>query len=395
MPRTLTRSEFLAHPVGQKALARGLKPQQAYSNYLSFVSKRRAQRADPFAPLSENTLAQRVRHAVGAQTDPLIAQINREAGAQSATIDQSTRARAESLRGVAPVVSGAFGRAEQATAGVGDVLSEHLAASGNEAGRGLRDVLAQMNAPEALVNQVAGGVEGLGQGAANTEFALQSGVLRDLLARGAEAETYAGLLPAFAQSEGAQAQQGVRSSADKSIADIRSKIPSAVASLLGEARNQELQKAIARQGFGLDQAKLGQRQQEQAFGQAATGERLRQSAQRLELDASKTGFNQALSASKLKLSQQQYNLAVKREGRLEKPSKKGGFTPAQRQNFSQIAFESASDAYAQRMAPVEVLRDLIASGVPFTFAIRALQRFARTAGAPANWKATLGWTKGK
>lgn len=273
-PKTLTMPEFIAHPVGQRAVARGLKPKQAYNNYLHYLAAHRgghggghaaAPRLDPLAPLGEHALAGQVSSAVSAQTDPLISRINREASANVDRVDAATRVHADRLKAVAPVVGGAFGRATDAAAGVGDVLANRLAASGQEQGGSLRQALAGMDAPQRLVDQVAGGVEQFGRGASNAGFALQTGTVRDLLARRAEAEGYAGMLPGFAEAEGASYGRGIEQQAAKDVGGVRDKIPGLIADLLDSGRNREVQKAIALEGIRGDKAA---RQADVAAGRA-------------------------------------------------------------------------------------------------------------------------------
>jgi hypothetical protein len=68
-------------------------------------------------------------------------------------------------------------------------------------------------------------------------------------------------------------------------------------------------------------------------------------------------------------------------------------TAAKKQELSQIAFDTASDDFDSGTKPVETLRDLIAAGVPFSIAIRAIQRYGKDPSADAYWAATLGWKK--
>ncbi|HXH87327.1 MAG TPA: hypothetical protein VNI55_01800 [Gaiellaceae bacterium] len=111
-----------------------------------------------------------------------------------------------------------------------------------------------------------------------------------------------------------------------------------------------------------------------------------------------TMFSQTLTTAKLDLSEKQYQLALAREERLSQPTAKtakatGGFTAAQKQDLSAVAFDTAADDFKAKTRPVETLRDLIAAGVPFSIAVRAIQRFGRNAAADENWQATIGWTK--
>lgn len=258
--KTLSRQEFLQHPVGRKAIARGLKPAEAYGNYLSFVRTRRARRAaqptDPLAPLSEPQLRTQVSQALRSQTDPLLAEITREEQGRTAAVDRATRGRMLGLSGYDDRAREIFGRAQTGAAKVGDALKSALYGSGAAAEQGLTKALEAINAPEALVTEVAGGAAGFAKGAANAGLAEQTGFLGELIGRGAEAENFASLLPGFAEQQGAMEQRDLRAGAAAERATLRGKIPGVTADLLSDARDRELQKLITRLGFSQDQSEL-------------------------------------------------------------------------------------------------------------------------------------------
>lgn len=132
-------------------------------------------------------------------------------------------------------------------------------------------------------------------------------------------------------------------------------------------------------------------------GQRIANERARiqNDRDRIQLSRAKQGLDQLAKQAKLALDQDKFELALKREARMAKAPKKGGFTAKQKQDLAAIAFDTSADDFDAGTAPVETLRDLIAAGVPFSIAIKAIQRQGRKADASANWKATLGWTKKK
>lgn len=175
-------------------------------------------------------------------------------------------------------------------------------------------------------------------------------------------------------------------------------------------RAQRLNEALAVENLGIRKEQLG-----------VSKFNAQTSRLNAKLRAQQQRFSQALSRAKLDLDQEQFDLALKREERLSKPKAKGGFTAKQRQDLSQTAVDTARDDFLgyededgnkfDPRPPVETLRDLIASGVPFSIAIKAIQRFARGK-KPAElkgvtftdekgverplwdaWRATLKWTK--
>lgn len=153
-------------------------------------------------------------------------------------------------------------------------------------------------------------------------------------------------------------------------------------------------------------AQLGLKVDAQKFGQAAETERLRQGQARLELSTTQAlerqrqwltdtfGFDPATGLSTVEYKR--YQLAEKKAGQ---SGKKGGFTAKQRRDMQAEAFATAQTGFVGgytdtrgtfialedgKKQPVEVLRDLIGSGIPFDLAIKALNRF---------WPHTRSWSK--
>lgn len=434
-PRLLTRSEFLQTPAAKK-------PGASYENYARFVARRRAARQsaaaapeDPtVAATPDNVLRARNAEAVRARIDPELKSILADTDRAASGIELATSTHARRLEPFAGAARERFGRAAEATAGVSQALADRLAGKGAEAGAGLREKLAAINAPDRLTQEVAGGTERFGTGAANAGFGIDSATLDEIISRGAGAEDFAASLPGIAGIAGVRSIGDVRAAGQRSVGEVRKQVPALLAELMNSDRNRELEKANIRTAreIGLQKTEAEKAAavvagQKEADKSAQAWARIQQAGERLKMQAGNISFNQAVKASEASLSQKQYELAVKAEERLSKTGK-AGFTPAKKQEMAQDAVATASDAFKGAVyddkgkvkgydgkeagRPDEVLRLLLAQGIPISIAIRAIQHFARSKDPShlkgvtaldekrgiqvpmwALWQATLGWTK--
>lgn len=96
-----------------------------------------------------------------------------------------------------------------------------------------------------------------------------------------------------------------------------------------------------------------------------------------------------IAKGNLEVARLRAETAAKPKSKKPKP----GLSAAKKQELAQIAFETAADDFAANTKPLETLRDLIAAGVPFAIAIRAIQRFGKDPTADPYWTATRGWKK--
>lgn len=246
-PRTLTRSQFEQHPVAKR-------PGSSYENYLRFVARRRASAlaapaADPLAPTPEPVLRQQTTEAVRAQIDPILKEIMGDTNRAASGIELATQTHARRLEPFAGAARERFGRAAEATAGVAESLANRLAGKGAEAGQGLRAKLAAVNAPDRLTAEVAGGTEKFGRDASTAGFGIDSAALEEIISRGAGAEDFAAAMPGIANIAGVRSIGDVRSAGQRSVADVRGKIPGMVGNLMESARDREVQKGIAKLGL--------------------------------------------------------------------------------------------------------------------------------------------------
>jgi hypothetical protein len=299
---------------------------------------------------------------------------------------------AQVLGGIAPQTQATYKAAGDSTAAYAKGFSAAAAGDSNAAAQGLNDILARTNGGPQQV-------QAAGQAGGDVLYGLGGYIPASNLAREGAAFTAAAQnLPATALRQGfSQAGQIGLQSQDKLtqlealLRGEKAKLPGLVNDIRAQQAEQStkdraarLNELVAVETLGIKKDQLGINQQN-----ANTA------AARARLSAANARFSQLLGRAKLELAGDQYDLAVQREIRLGKPKKKGGFTAKQKQDLSQTAFETAADDFDAGTKPVETLRDLIAAGVPFSLAIRAIQRFARDKNADEFWRATLGWTKKK
>ena len=410
----LSRDEFARTPAGQK-------PGASYEGYTSWVVNTRAKRAaartaaapDTLAATPENVLGQQASQNVHAQIDPLIKEIMASTGRQAAQVDGLTNTYAERLAPFEAAAKDRYAGAAAGSAAVATSLADRMQGLGAGAGEGLSDKLKAINAPGALVSEIAGGATDFGRNAGNAGYSTDASALQELISAGATAQDFAGSLPGFARLEGQRAEGQVRGEGQRQIGDIRAKVPGLLANLMESSRDREITKSVARIGLQTDEQKA---KADAAAAQADAADaadksaqswtKIQQAGDRLKLQADNASFSQGVAAAKLGLSQKQYQLALQKEKRLAIPEKaKGGFTPSQKQHLSEVAFDSAQAAFQGfyldqkgsqvelEKLPADLLRDLIGRGIPFSIAVKAIQRFAKDPTADATWKATLGWTK--
>lgn len=412
-PVTMTPQQFAAHPASRK-------PGASYVGYRRFIANRRAASgvaADPLAPTPEPQLRQQTTEAVRAQIDPILREITASTDRASKGVTSLTETYAGRLAPFADAAKERYGRAAESTAGVAESLANRLAGRGVEEGAGLKAKLAQINAPDRLTQEVAGGAQSFARGAANAGYGVDSAALDEILGQGATAEDFAGSLPGIARIAGVRAVGEVGREGQRQLGEVRGKIPGLVGNLMEGARDREVQKSTARvaREIGMQES-AAEAKAAAASAQADAAKdadrsaqawaRIQQAGERIKLQGAKASFDQGIKNSKLDLDQKQYRLAMQKEARL---AKGGGFTPATIQNLTEVSFDTAKAAYDDvfvldsngdpttkakpRPKPVEVLRVLIGRGIPFSIAVKAIQRVAQTQGADKYWKATLGWTK--
>lgn len=415
----LSRDEFARTPAGQK-------PGASYQGYTSWVTNTRAKRAaarlaaapDALAATPENVLGQQASQNVRAQIDPLIKEIMASTGRQAAQVGGLTETYASRLAPFEQAAKDRYATAAAGSAGVAQSLADRMSGAGASEGESLAAKLRAINAPGALVSEIAGGATDFGRGAGDAGYSTDASALQELISAGATARDYAGSLPGLARLEGQRAEGQVRGEGQRQIGDIRAKVPGLISNLMESGRDREVSKAIALRGLQekaagtVAEAKADRLKAEadaaaDADKAAQSWTRIQQAGQRLKLQAGNASFNQGVSAAKLNLSQKQYGLALKRELRMSKGKAKGGFTPMQLTTMQATAYDSASEAFQGfyldkdgvkvplQKTPTELLGDLIGSGMPLSVALAAIRQVGSRLNAPFAWKLAASWAKAK
>jgi hypothetical protein len=244
-----------------------------------------------------------------------------------------------------------------------------------------------------------------------TGFIPAAGLEREGAAFGAAARQ----LPATMLGRGQQLQYESQRESQKTdreylaeLSKIEAERPGAVQKALLElkdaalkARAQKLDETIAIEKLGISKAQLGLSAQRNQIS-AANAQTSRYNA---ELRKIQNDRNFNLGLERLGLQAEGLDLrAQELEAKRRATGKRGGFTPKQLRDLQSEALATAKTAYntgyrnsrgewvrvvgpdGKKKPPKTVLKDMIASGIPFSVAVKALQRFYRD---------TRTWTKPK
>lgn len=435
-PKTLTRGQFAKTKAAKK-------PKASYGKYLAYLLHNRPARVeatqarvaaanDPLSPLTDQQIRSRATTDVHSQVDPIVADIRRQIGAQTragmGAIGGYTNQLAGQLGAYQGSAANIYGQAQASQAGSDAALSGMLSGQGDELARALASKLGAAGMGQPVIDKTTGEVKATGAGSAGALYGTGSASLSALISQGASAQDYAAKLPGIARLGGLQQAGNLQLSANKNMADqigaVTSQVPGAVTSAITKYRGDELDKALARQANETKQTEaiLGaQAAAAKARAQAAVAAdksaqgwaKIKQAGDRLTLQGSNTSFNQTVKAAGLALDQKQYKLALAREARLKRTAAtkgaKGGFTAKQKQDMVETSYDTAKHRFlgevidnngyitgidpSEKRSPRETLELLIGHGIPFSIAIKAIQRFGKRPDAPPEWKATLGWTK--
>ena len=357
---------------------------------------------------------------------PLLAALNEQKAAEElrarnaqATATAGAAGLAQVLGGIAPQIQQDY----QQAAGATGAFAKGYSAAFQEGSEKMAAQLQGLLDPASPQR-----IQGAGAAGADVLFGLGGSIPGQALAReGAAFTAAARQLPGTARLVGQQQSGAIGADSAEKLRQLdmllrqeKAKRPALVREALSDIRKTRFEQQQAEREFALKEraaqvneaairSQIGDREfdnllnaKKASDAQANARDRLdlelariKNERARIGLQQKKLRFDQGLAAAKLELDEKDYELAAKKELRLGKSPKKGGFTAKQRQGMAETAVASARDAVELGMKPVDVLRDLIASGVPFSIAIKAIQRFGRSAGADNFWKATLGWTKKK
>ncbi len=395
-----------------------------YAKAAGRVPARRAA-PNPYPQLTEQEIAQRaagdvlpgITGAATALTEALVGRATRSSN------EISARSRAIQAA-LAPYVGGAgsiYGQAAGSQQALGDAIRSAIGGTGHALQADLAQALQGIQAPQQAVTQIAGGQGQAAEGAAGAAGALSSADLARLRGEGAAATNYAAGLPRIAGLAAEGQRRGVLSEAantlTEKLAELYAKQPGLVSEAAAGYRTQNARNAAQASREAYQRATLAERS---SYHQQTLRERAQSQA---SLDTYRGGIlglrgqsqqsTDAYRAASLRLrgrslDQQashwasrfgfdQYKFATQ-EKRLAKSPKKGGVGAATRQRWTSLAYESAkagiqgyidtnkdSKTYGKRiwprdpdgnkLKPVQVMKDLMGHGIPFSIAVRAVAQF--------------------
>lgn len=247
MASLLSREQFARTEAGQK-------PGASYGGYRSWVVKTRARRAaarlaaapDTTAPVSEAENLRRSGAEVRGETNALVAEIMRGTKQAAQQIGGLTDTYASRLAPFEGAAKDRYAGAAAGSAAVATSLADRMSGAGASEGENLAAKLKAINAPGALVENIAGGATDFGRNAGNAGYSTDASALQELIAAGATAQDYAGSLPGLARLEGLRGVGQVQAAGQKEIGDIRAKVPGLIAALMESARDREISKATLR-----------------------------------------------------------------------------------------------------------------------------------------------------
>jgi hypothetical protein len=327
-----------------------------------------------------------------------------EAAAQAQGIQGFSQAAAQQVAPIGGQVQDGYqeaaGRTQQYSKGYSIGMQMALGNSANETNA----FLAKNGSP--LGQQI-------GPGVANAAADVLYGTTGAIPAGGLEREgaafgAAASLLPATMLGRGQQLQAESQRAAQKTdkefladIAELEAQRPGAIQKavlelrdLRNKERGQRLDEQIAIEKLGISKANLG------LAGQRVQISAANANTSRYNANLRKLQNDRQWQATMKRLGLQEEGLdlrAAELEARLKQPKgSKKGFTTKQLRDLQQQAFDTARDDFEgydpatektdkkNQRRPIETLRDLLAAGVPFSVAMKAIKRY---------WPHTRSWTK--
>jgi len=293
-------------------------------------------------------------------------------------------------------VSGIYGPAVQS---IGSFAQQ--AAAGQSASNPNPQIQADMqaiNAPAEQQAQVGAGVDAAYPGAAAVLLATGGTIPQAMMQGQAKsAGDYAGMLPGIQSLASLNAfkslmfkQMTDRTRLQSQLQELQAKKPGMLLEAKQSTREAQRKAAyeqfkmnLLAQEFGL---KVGKAKVDASYKQG----QLKLKDKALNVQVAKLERQSQQWAARFGLDQQKLALA---EAKVRLAPKKGGFTASQKQKLRATAFDYARDGIqgwidkdtgervwptdpsGARVKPVDMLRDLIGQGIPFSIAVRAVARF--------------------
>lgn len=344
-------------------------------------------------PKPPASTAQQAADIVAKILGPQLSSVNTAYRNQGQGLQAAYGAAAELSKGVAPAITQTYDAASAREAVIAKGLQLGAQLAGSETAGQSNTLLGQQGSQQQVqpadIGSVLGTLGGLGASGLNREGAAFSAAAEFLPTK----STNLGLDSLKQAEQGRlQAVKEINAQRPKLIQDTLGGLQSAAQS----DRDQRFKEREQRFKEGLAAAEFDFKLEGENFDRAATTERLKQGRASLGIRQSQQRFNQLLSKAKLELDEGQFKLAIAKENRLRRSPRKGGFSAVQKRDLQQLAFETAREgklgvpaegvlepdatkaedwASIPDKPPVEILRDLIAAGVPFSIAMKSIVRF--------------------
>lgn len=258
-----SRQEWLGLPQNK----RGFKSYQRYRNWWETNVRRRTSGGtslDYLAPIPQDRLLDMAGSSVRASLDPLVKEITdsfrRRSEEGSQKITSFNDRWFNSLGPMAQNMSNVYNQALQSEAAITGGITNFLSGAGNAAAADVTSQLQAINAPQEALDAQGGQLAALGTGIAGQALGRGSISMSLLNAEKAAEMGYQAKLPGITRQFGAEQlldfQKGISGQQADALGEINSRVPGMVTDLYQNLLSKEVEKAIARRGFQMDEKKF-------------------------------------------------------------------------------------------------------------------------------------------
>lgn len=261
--RPHSKNDWLGLPAGKRGFP-------TYQRYKSWWQRSVAPKfsggggsVDYLAPMSQGSLHELASSTVKSQIDPLVKEIQESIGRRSA--EGSSKLNAfndrwfQALGPMKDSVSAAYDKAMSSEQAITGGITSFLQGQGNTAAADVSSQLQAINAPQEAVSQMGGGLATLGAGIAGQALGRGSLEMQMLNADRLAEETHQSRLPGIVRQFGAERlsdfQGDLNSLMADQIGEVNSRVPGLVSDVYQGLLRNEVEKAIARRGFDMDEKK--------------------------------------------------------------------------------------------------------------------------------------------
>lgn len=248
MSKILTKREFLE-----------VRPKGDYEKYLSYVARKRGERADRretawMAPLTDAQIRQRARAdimpVVRALMRDIESSIARRSRAGMGAVTGLSRDLARSLMPFYQSAGAVYDAAAGRQGALASALPAALVGQGRALGAEIGGKLGMIDAPARMVDEIAGGVVRTGEGAARAEGALGRAELGRLRTDQQAHRAFSAAFPGIAGMTGTRDARLLQLQLNRELADrlgsLTAQVPGQILDLVRSYRQEEVDKGIAR-----------------------------------------------------------------------------------------------------------------------------------------------------